>query len=107
MKKLLACLALAAVIAAPAGAKPPPQDSLKVRTWDIDMTSKDDINRLAKRFLVRMYAICGNPNDAALSYVNTGGGLEQRAACKASLSVSPAEPEGVRTAFAIALERFR
>ena len=102
MKRILVAVAGLCLVA-PASAE---TAALKVRTSDLDLASPVGVDHLANRLLRQMWAICDKPHVAALSYVNTGGGLEERAACKAQLKVSPDAHPGVKKAFAIALERF-
>jgi UrcA family protein len=92
------CLCEAAVAETPA--------ALKVRTWDIDLSSEKGVDHLADRMLRRMWDICGWPQDAGLTYALTGAGKVEREACKAKLTVSRNAEPGVQAAFRQALERF-
>ncbi len=103
MKRILFAAAALCLVAPAASADPV---ALKVRTSDLDLASPAGVDHLADRLLRRMWAICDKPHVAALSYVNTGGGLEERAACKAQLGVAPDAHPGVKAAFNQALARF-
>lgn len=81
--------------------------ALGVRLSDLDLSTDEGVERLADRFVRRFWSICGSPNEATLTYVLTGGGLEERAACKAELRVSPESRPEVKRAFAMALDRMR
>lgn len=106
MKTLLVAAIASACLIPAANADTPRPAALSVRISDIDLKSDEGVRELANRFVRRMWSICGHPTQAALTYVNSGGGLEERAACKAELRVNPDAQDGVRKAFQIALQRF-
>ena len=105
MKRILIAVAALCLVDAAYADKPRPA-VLSVRTSDINLNSEDGVRELANRLVHRMWSICGHPTQAALTYVNSGGGLKERAACKAQIKVAPDSHPGVKAAFQIALDRF-
>lgn len=73
---------------------------------DLNLDTDRGVERLSVRIRSRMWALCGTPHEATMTYVSTGGGKKERAACKANLRVDPSALEPVRRAFAMALETF-
>lgn len=101
----LIAASLAAYSLASAFAETPRPAALVVKTSDLNLDSAEGVDRLALRFTRKINAICGHPTQAGLTFANTGGGLEERAACKAALKVQPDAHPGIREAFAIAIAR--
>ncbi len=99
---------IAAAASAPAALGDRPGElRLGVRLDDLNLQTEAGVDRLATRFVRRFWSICGTPHQTTMTYVMTGGGLKERAACKATLRVGPSASPEIQRAFTLALERMR
>lgn len=104
--KAIALGMCASFLALAAHAETPRPAALSVGLRGIDLQTEEGVAALSHRFLRKMWSICGRPNDFALSYINTGGGKKERAACRDELRIAPGHSEPVKRAFNAALLKF-
>lgn len=97
---VISILVTALCITSIATAETPRPAALVVKIADIDLGTKEGVDRLTLRMVRKIRAICGSPSDAGLTYANTGGGINERAACIEAVNVEPGSHPAVMSALA-------